>query len=587
MNVPAGQHAAGGHEVSALSRMGELLGAYKLRLAVAILMLIGLTAVNIVIPQLIAVVFDEVFPTGHWWMLFTILGAMLGLYVLRNLLYFGGKYISVTVGEDVCFSLRKRLFERLQHMSLRYYHQNKPGQLSSRVMNDSYVIQQFIQNELPTLVQAVLLFLGIVATIYAMNWQLALASTVVLPMHIAAFYYFRRPIKQASSAAQRHLADATGNLIEKFLGIEVVKGFAGEVRENQAFERSIDESRRSELRGQRYHVMQKVMADLLVGLGIVFLFGFGAYQVMGRPADQALAPGDFIAFFWYIRMLYPTVIDMMSGSAKLARASASIDRAYEVLDLIPDEPDSQQQGSIDIQGRLSFKDVGFAYPDGGPVLEGVSFEVEPGQVCAIVGASGAGKSTLMSLVPRLNEPTEGEVQLDGVDIRKLGLSVLRGGIGVAFQETFLFSSSILENIRYARPEATREEVVKVVQQIGLHEFVQALPNAYDTMVGDAGLSLSRGQKQQITLARAILKDPRVLILDEATSSIDEAREAKLIPEVLQFMKGKTTLMVTHRPALLRHVDKVIHIEKGRIAYDGPPSGFDAESFSPSQALTGP
>jgi ABC-type multidrug transport system fused ATPase/permease subunit len=455
------------------------------------------------------------------------------------------------------------------------------------VMNDSFVIQQFIQNELPTLVQAVLLFLGIVATIYAMNWQLALASTVVLPMHIAAYYYFRRPIKQASSAAQRHLADATGNLIEKFLGIEVVKGFAGEVRENAAFERSIDESRRSELRGQRYHVFQKVFADLLVGLGVVLLFGFGAYQVMGRPADKALAPGDFIAFFWYIRMLYPTVIDMMSGSAKLARASASIDRAYEVLDLIPDEPEDQSGALMRIEGRLSFRGVDFAYPDGGPVLEGVSFDVEPGEVCAIVGVSGAGKSTLMSLVPRLNEPTGGEVLLDGVDIKELRLSMLRGSIGVAFQETFLFSSSILENLRYARPEASREDVIEVVKQIGMHEFVLGLPGGYDTMVGDAGLSLSRGQKQQITLARAMLKDPRILILDEATSSIDEAREATLIPEVLRFMKGKTTLMVTHRPALLRHVDKVIHIDRGRIAYDGPPSGFDIESFSASQGLAGP
>ncbi len=584
MSVQADHREVGGHDVSALSRLAELLGPYRLRLTAAVLMLIGLTAVNIIIPQLIAVVFDEVFPNGHWLLLLTVLGAMLGLYALRNLLYFGGKTISVTVGEDVCFSLRKRLFERLQHMSLRFYHRNKPGQLSSRVMNDSYVIQQFIQNELPTFVQAVLLFVGIVATIYAMNWQLALASTVVLPMHIAAYYYFRRPIKQASSAAQRHMADATGNLIEKFLGIEVVKGFAGETRENAAFERSIDQTRRSELRGQRYHVLQKVLADLLVGLGVVFLFGFGAYQVMGQPAGKALAPGDFIAFFWYIRMLYPTVIDMMSGSSKLARASASIDRAYEVLDLIPDEPEGARVAPTQVHGRLSFRAVGFAYPDGGPVLRGVSFDVEPGQVCAIVGASGAGKSTLMSLVPRMNEPTEGEVLLDGVDIKQLQLKHLRGAIGVAFQETFLFSSTILENLRYARPDASRDEVIGVVKQIGMQEFVLSLPNGYDTMVGDAGLSLSRGQKQQITLARAMLKNPKVLILDEATSSIDEAREAALIPEVLEFMKGKTTLMVTHRPALLRHVDKVIYLDKGRIAYDGPPDGFDTESFSTSKAL---
>ncbi|MEZ6191673.1 MAG: ABC transporter ATP-binding protein [Phycisphaerales bacterium] len=450
MTQEADQSDRSGHPAngpSAVGRLGDLLGPYKLVLLLAVLMLIGLTAVNIVIPQLIAIVFDEVFKTGDWMLLFLVLASMLGLYVLRNLLYFGGKSISVSVGEDVCFNLRKRLFERLQHMSLSYYHENKPGQLSSRVMNDSYVIQQFIQNEFPTLIQALLLFLGIVTTTYVMNWQLAVASTVVLPLHITAYFYLRRPIKQASSAAQRHLADATGNLIEKFLGVEVVKGFTGETRENQAFERAIDLSRKSELRGQRFHVLQKVLADLLVGLGVVSLIGFGAYQVVGRPADKALAPGDFIAFFWYIGMLYPTVIEMMSGSAKLTKASASIDRVYEVLDLTPDESQEQADGALQVRGELSFRDVNFRYQDGPAVLERVSFEVRAGQVCAIVGASGAGKSTLVSLVPRLNEPSDGGVLIDGEDNRQMPLRQLRHMVGVVYlQEAFLFSSTILENL---------------------------------------------------------------------------------------------------------------------------------------------
>lgn len=587
MTQEADQSDHGGppaHGASAFGRLGELLGPYKLVLSLAVLMLIGLTAVNIVIPQLIAIVFDEVFKTGDWMLLFLVLASMLGLYVMRNLLYFGGKSISVSVGEDVCFALRKRLFERLQHMSLSYYQENKPGQLSSRVMNDSYVIQQFIQNEFPTLIQALLLFIGIVTTTYMMNWQLAIASTIVLPLHIMAYFYLRRPIKQASSAAQRHLADATGNLIEKFLGIEVVKGFTGESRENQAFERAIDLSRRSELRGQRFSVLQKVLADLLVGLGVVSLIGFGAYQVVGRPADKALAPGDFIAFFWYIGMLYPTVIEMMSGSAKLTKASASIDRVYEVLDLTPDESDGAGDGMLPVRGELSFRDVNFRFHEGPAVLDGVSFDIRAGQVCAIVGASGAGKSTLVSLVPRLNEPTEGGVLIDGVDNRQMPLRQLRRAVGVAFQEAFLFSSTILENLRYARPDAGRDEVVRVMQRIGMHEFVTGLPNGYETLVGDEGLSLSRGQKQMITLARAILKDPKVLILDEATASIDVAKEATIIPVILEFMKGKTTLLITHRPELLKHVDKVIHLEGGRVVYDGSPEGFDAEAFTSAQSV---
>lgn len=570
---------------AALPRLGELLKPYRFKLMLAVLMLSGLTAVNIIIPQLFSVIVDDIFVSGNWLKLFVVLGAMLGLFVLRNLLYFGGKTITVHAGEDLCFGLRKHLFERLQHMSMRYYQHNKPGQLSSRVMNDSFVIQQFIQNEFPSLIQAVLLFLGIVATIYAMNWQLALASTVVLPLHIAAYYYLRRPIKQAGRAAQGHLADATGDLIEKFLGIEVVKGFVGEERENMAFERAIDLSRRSELKGQRYHVLQKVLADLLVGLGVVLLIGFGAYQVFGVPASSgALKAGQFFAFFWYIRMLYPTVIEMMSGSAKLARTSASIDRAYEVLDLTPDENSGDREVPAKFKGPLGFEGVGFEFEDGVRVLENVSFEVEPGRVCAIVGPSGAGKSTLMSLVSRLNDPTQGRLLLDGIDIKQFPLADLRGVVGIAFQEAFLFSSTILENLRYANPQASREEVVRVLKRIGLHEFVNGLPNGYDTMIGDAGLSLSRGQKQMITLARAILKDPKVLILDEATASIDVAQEAAIIPVILEFMKGKTTLIVTHRPELLKHVDKVIHLEGGRIIYDGPPEGFDAEAFTSSKPI---
>ncbi|RMH22351.1 MAG: ABC transporter ATP-binding protein, partial [Gammaproteobacteria bacterium] len=582
MATQSGQAGPDAGHGSSMSRLMTLLRPYRVMLILAVLLLMGLTAVNIAIPQMISIVFDEVFQTGDWLLLFTVLGTMLGLYVLRNLLYFGGKSISVSVGEDVCFDLRKRLFERLQHMSLQYYHENKPGELSSRVMNDSYVIQQFIQNELPTLIQSVLLFSGIMVTIYVMNWQLALASTIVLPLHMLAFIYLRRPIKKASSAAQRYLADATGNLIEKFLGVEVVKGFTGEVRENQAFEYAIDLSRRSELRGQRFHVLQKVLADLLVGLGMMLLIGFGAYQVMGRPADKALAPGDFIAFFWYIGMLYPTVIEMMSGSAKLTRTGASVDRVYEVLDLIPEEEDDPGDGVLPIRGEIRFEGVTFAYQDGKPVLQDITFEVQPGQVCAIVGPSGSGKTTLVSLVPRLNEPTQGSVLIDGMDNRQMPLRRLRRAVGVAFQEAFLFSSSILENLRYAHPEASREEVEAAMKRIGLHDFVANLPRGYDTVVGDEGLSLSRGQKQMLTLARAILKNPKVLILDEATASIDVAKEATIIPVVLDFMKGKTTLLITHRPELLRHVDKVVHLEGGRVVYDGPTAGFDVVRFAAGQ-----
>jgi ABC-type multidrug transport system fused ATPase/permease subunit len=287
---------AGRGDESTLRRLTSLLEPYKGRLAVTVVMAIGLMAVNIIVPLIIKVVFNDVLEAEHqnWSLLWTALSVLLTLYIARNLLYFYSKYGAVSIGEDLSFSLRKQLFERLQQMNLQYYRNHAPGQLSSRVMNDSFVIQQFIQDQLPKLLQSSLLFFGVTAAIYAMNWQLALASTILLPLHLITFNYFRGPIKRASRSASESMASATGNLIEKFLGIEVVKGFTAEGRENQAFQEAIDVSRRNQLRGHKFQVGQKVAADLLIGLGMVALLGFGAYQVMAQgmlTGDLSLSSG--------------------------------------------------------------------------------------------------------------------------------------------------------------------------------------------------------------------------------------------------------------------------------------------------------
>ena len=568
-----------------LLKLGSLMRPYWWRLALVLFLLIGLAGVNIVIPLLVGTVLNRVFPENNWPLLWLVLGAFFLVYVLRNVLYFFSKYTAVSVGENVCFTLRSRLFETLQQMNLRYYRDTSPGQLSSRVMNDSYMIQEFIQGQLPKVMQAFLLFLGIVATMYALNWQLAVASTIVLPLHFFTFNYFKGPIKQASKTAQAHMADATGNLIEKFLGMEVVKSFTAEDREQKAFQDAIDQSRQSQLRGKKFHVMQKVMADLLIGLGTIFLFGFGAYQVMGPTAGQRLQAGDFIAFFWYVKMLFPTVLELTNGLAKLLRASAGIDRVFEVLEPESGQETSRTRAHPAFRGELEFDGVSFSYPDSPPVLQDVSFRVKAGQVCAIVGPSGCGKSTLVSMVPRFNEAQTGTVRVDGVDVRDVDLRHLRKAIGIAFQECFLFNSTVLENLRYAKPEATRSEIMEIARRTGAHDFISHLARGYDTLLGEDGVTLSRGQKQQITLTRAMLKDPQILILDEATASLDEAREAQIIPAILEFMEGKTTLMVTHRSELMKHADIILHLEGGRVVCYGPPSESELAAAETSHNYT--
>jgi|GEM_PF-10382 len=564
-------------DVSSIRRMALLLKPYANRMILSVLLLVVLAGVNMLTPAFLGLLFNDVFPSGNWTLLWLILLGIVVVYVARNLIYFSAKYTAVAVGENVSFSLRNRLFEHLQQMKLRFYREHKAGKISSRLMDDSFVIQSFIQDDMPTLLQATALFFFLIAGIYATNWQLALASTVVLPLHLYAFFRFKRPIKQASRAAQEQLSIVHGNLIEKFVGAEVVKGFTGEERENEAFVKAIDITRRSRLESSKYHVTQKVVADLLVGLGTIALLGFGAFQVLKK--SNPMQPGTFIMFFGYVGMLYPTVLELMSGFAKMTRATVSVDRVFEMLESGGVETQEEGTSYKPIRGHLRFAGVNFSYEDGTHVLRDISLEVKPGQVCAIVGPSGSGKSTMVSLVPRFNEPSTGSVELDGLDVQQIELRHLREHIGIAFQECFLFNSSILENLRYARSDATMRQIVEVAKRTGAHDFISRLPDGYNTIVGESGITLSRGEKQRITLTRAMLKAPKILILDEATASIDQASESQIIPAILDFMRGKTTLMITHRPELLRHADLVVHLKDGRVQFNGPPSEFPMERFT--------
>ncbi len=569
--------ASGEQTPTTVRRFMGVLRPYAGWLAIAVVFLLALAAVNMAVPALIAVLFNRVFEEGKpkeeaWALLWLVLGGILGVYVLKNMLYFASKYTVVYVGEQLAFNLRKRLFERLQTRSLEFYRRQNPGRISSRVMDDSFTVQSFIQDVLPKTLQSACLFVGLVITIYLINWKLALVSTFVLPLHLLTFQRFSRPIKQAGKTAAEQLAHVQGNLIEKFLGMEVVKGFAAEQRENDAFVRAISLSRRSQLRSKIFHVGQKIVADLLVGLGTVGLLGFGGYQVI----NGEMRPGTFIAFFSYIGMLFPAVLQLMSSFAKMTKASAGVDRISEMLE--GREAESTEKGLvIPISGHLRFEGVRFQYADGPPLLKHIDLEIPAGTVCAITGRSGGGKSTFVSLVPRFFDPDEGVVCIDNTDVRALDLRHLRESVGMAFQDPFLFNASIFENLRYAKPEATFNQIREAAKRTGAEGFITGLDDGYATRVGENGVSLSRGEKQRLALTRSLLKNPRILILDEATSSLDADSELEILRSVFAFMKGKTTMVVTHRTELLREADMVVTLDNGRVTYAGPPERMPAST----------
>ncbi|WP_200761202.1 ABC transporter transmembrane domain-containing protein [Poriferisphaera corsica] len=539
-----------------LKGLGALLRPNTKQITFMLMLLMILTGVSLVPEMLGKFLIDEVLNGRKIVFLWFVIGGYIVYFGLRNILYFYSKFAAVNVGEHVAFSLRKQLFEQLQRKNLRYYRKHSPGKVSSRVMNDSFMIQSFIQDDLPTLLQSLLLFLALIAVLYAINWKLAIVATAVLPLHVLAATWFKRPIKAASSEAQEHLADAQSSLIEKLFAAEVVKGFTGESRENLAFAKAIDRTRKSQIRSKKFHVRQKVVGDLLIGLGTISLIGFGAYQVYGN----VMTTGVFVMYFGYVLKLYPNVMELMSGFAKLTRVSASIDRVFEVLDSQESETDVVSPIKKPIRGDIAFRDVAVSFDDREPLINSFHLEIESGTVCAFTGPSGSGKSTLAKLLLRFVDTTKGMLTIDGVDIKDYDLQHLRESVGIAFQDCLLFESTILENLHYANPEATIDEIIDVAKKTGAHEIISALPHGYGTDIGgNDGISLSRGEMQRIALARAMLKNPRILILDEATSSVDSDSEAAIIPAVLKAMKGRTVIMITSNRELLSHADMVAEL----------------------------
>jgi ABC-type multidrug transport system fused ATPase/permease subunit len=554
-----------------------LLRPHTTRLVSVVGLLIFLVLIDLAPPYAIKLLIDDVFSPsqlsenvgGQWKLLGLILGGLFLSYIIRNGLFYASRMHALKTSEDVCFLLRKKLFDHLQQLSMRFYKSNQPGRVGARVMDDTYKIQAFIQDKLPILILNLLKFQILIVVISVMNLKLALASIIILPLQFVTYRFFRGPIKHSHSEAQENLSLAYGSVVEKFLGVEVVKGFSAESRVSATFHEAIDESRKSQIRSQRYHFVQKVTADLLVGLGTVLLLAYGAFEVI----KGHMKSGEFMMFFGYVMMLYPSVLEIISGIGHSSKTTASVSRVFDMLDepihdagvMLP-----KVKGAVlnSVTGDIEFDNVCFAYDDATEVLRNISFKIRAGERVAITGPSGAGKSTTINLLPRFIHRSSGTITIGDHDTSTLPVSLLRSSFGIVFQEVFLFDATIFENLRYAKEDATREDVERACAITGADKIIEGLPAGYETQLAAYGVELSRGEKQRITIARAILKDAPILILDEATASIDRDSSYQIMKSVSEQMTDKTILMVTHEPDLLKLADRVICIQEGRIHYDG-------------------
>jgi ATP-binding cassette subfamily B protein len=488
------------------------------------------------------------------------------IYVVRGGLQFIRSYMAHVAGWNVVADVRAEVYVHLQRLSLRFYEDKQTGQLMSRAVNDSDLIERLIAHAIPDVIVNVLMLVGVTAVLINMNVQLTLLSMIPIPLIVIAMRGFAKYVRPAFRQRQRELGELNATLNDNLSGIREIKAFTREEVEAARVWDHIARYRDSMLRALRLMATFHPFVQFASSLGTIVLIYFG-----GRLAlNQTLPLEDLVAFFLYLEMLYQPV-RMLSGSwESVQEALAGAERVDELLKEQPDvveRPDAIELADR-AMGAIVFRDVGFRYALGERVLEHIDLDIAPGTVVALVGPTGVGKTTLANLVPRFYDVCDGTISLDGHDIRQLTLQSLRQQISIVLQDVFLFHGTARENILFGRPDATEAEMIKAAKIANAHEFIAQLPDGYDTVIGERGVKLSGGQRQRMAIARAVLKDAPILILDEATSSVDTETEMLIQQALERLMMGRTTIIIAHRLSTIRSADVIVVLEGSEIVETG-------------------
>ena len=550
---------------TALRRIFRFARPYRSRLIAALLLTVVGSLVALVVPLGLRELVDAVFEEANRSLLDWLTLALIALFLVRAAASFGGSYLLGWTGERVVADLRKQIYRHLHRQSLRFFANHRTGDLTSRLTNDVGSIRSAVTDALSDLLNQTLSLIGSVVLMVVLNWRLSLIIFLVVPLVTGFAVYFGRKIRTLSRTIQDRLADTTAVAEEALAAIRVVKAFARsryEVeRYNDAVENLFDES--------KYRVLVSALFSATVGLlffgALVAIFWYGGLEVLaGR-----LTTGDLVAFVFYAFNIARSVSGMSRLYTTFNSAAGATERLFELLSTEPDVQDAPDAVPLPpLEGRVRFEDVTFAYEDGRPVLRDVNVDVQPGETVALVGPSGAGKSTLVSLIPRFYDPQEGRITVDGHDLRAVARQSLREQIAAVSQEVHLFNTTIRENVRYGRLDASDDAIVEAARAANAHDFIAQLPDGYGAEVGERGVKLSGGQRQRVAIARALLRDARLLLLDEATSSLDSASEA-LVQEALErLMEGRTTFIIAHRLSTVRNADRILVLDEGRIVQTG-------------------
>ena len=553
--------------MSELKRSFGYLRPYTKEAAGAIILLGLVVAANLAIPRLVQVIVDDGIVNRDMDVILRTSLLMIGASLLSALFMIGNTILAIKASRGFEADLRDAIFTKIQTFSFGNLDEFTTGQLLTRLTSDLNQVRLIITMSLRMFTRMPLTFVGSIALMWATNRRLSLIMAVLLPVTLVLVTVFIRIAQPLFAKVQQRVDYLNQVLQENLTGIRVVKAFVRRVHENTRFETANDELYGASLKITRTLALFMPFIMVLLNMGTVAVLYYGGVQVFQGESSV----GQIMAFINYLSSAMFSVIMLGAMAGQISAAEASAKRINQVLDEVPRIRERSDAVRLDdVEGRVVFEDVEFSYGmDGGmPVLSGVSFTAEPGETVAILGATGSGKSTLVHLIPRFHDVTGGRVTIDGVDVRDLALESLRKSVGISLQETVLFSGTIRDNIKYGRPDASDEEMVEAAKAAQAHEFITGFPDGYDTMVGQRGVNLSGGQKQRIAIARTILVRPRILILDDSTSSVDVETEI-LIEEALErLMKDSTNFVIAQRISTVLNADKILVLETGRVAAMG-------------------
>lgn len=491
---------------------------------------------------------------------------MLILAAATAVVNYARQMLLMFVGNRIVYDVRRRVFRHLQKLSLRYYESNPHGRIMARVLYDVEAVQSVLSGGIVEIVSNVVTVIVIIIVLFSFNWVLGLFAVGVLPLYVINFLVFRAKIRHAASEAREQYSEVYSTLSEVVSGVKIIMSFARESAEARRFVSECRQSIRLNLHTGRWQALLGIGANMLTNVANVAVLLIGGYLVL---VAGKMTMGELIAFRVYLMMLYTPIIALVTVNDTINTVMTAVERIFETLDTVPELQDRRDAVRLErVEGRVEFDKLSFSYEPGEPVLEDINFVAEPGTSTALVGPSGSGKTTLIHFIPRFYDPSSGRVLLDGHDLRDVTIASLRNNIGMVMQESFLFSGTLRENIKYGRPEATDDEVVQASIAANCHDFIMEFPDGYETLVGERGTRLSGGQRQRISIARALLRNPRILILDEATSALDSESEA-LIQEALdRLMKGRTTFTIAHRLSTVMNADTILVLDEGKIVERG-------------------